>query len=79
MANMRAKMVINRVEHYEGSDKLYFSAVCPNNFDSEGLDEDNTYAKYTPSADLQMLITNPALLGKFKASEVFYIDFTKVE
>ena len=44
-----------------------------------GCDEDNTYARLTPSASLELTVTNQALLGKFKPSDKFYVDFTKIE
>lgn len=39
----------------------------------------NAYAKFSPSATLQISITNPALLGKFKAGEKYYVDFTPAD
>jgi len=44
-----------------------------------GCDEDNTYARLTPSASLEMEITNPALFGEVKPSDMFYVYFTKIE
>lgn len=76
---MRAKLKIANIAGSGDYQTLRFSAVCKPQFDATGLDEDNTFSRYTPQADLQMTITNPALVGKFNVGDVFYVDFTKVE
>jgi hypothetical protein len=58
---------------------LHMSAVCAPKYDESGLDEDNTFAKFSPGAQLNINIANPALWGKFAVGERFYVDFTKVE
>lgn len=47
-------------------------------YPADGSDEDNTYAKFTPSADFRMTIANPALFGAFKPEQVYYVDLTPV-
>jgi hypothetical protein len=76
---MRAKMRINRIEQFAQSEILHFTAVYAGSYPSDGTDENNTFAKFTPSADIKMQITNPALLGQFKPDEVYYVDFTPVK
>ena len=57
---------------------FFFSAVCKSDgYPSDGTDENNSYAKWTPTADLTMAVTNPALLGKIVEGEEYYLDFTK--
>jgi hypothetical protein len=79
MPAMRAKLRVTSVVHNEdcNQDRLSAIAVTSSPFDADGLNEDNTYAKYTPSASLEMTIANPALVGKFRAGQVFYLDFTE--
>lgn len=48
-------------------------------YPEDGTDEDNTYAKWSPGANLSMNIANPALWGKFKVGDKFYVDFTPAE
>jgi hypothetical protein len=81
---MRAKMQVGFVHQYF-SDKertqvsqegLVMSAVCATKYEGVGADEDNTYARYSPSASLTINIANPELFGKFKAGDRFYVDFT---
>lgn len=80
MADMRAKMVINEVKRYEHSEQLSMSAVPkPNGYDTDGLDEDNTFAKFSPSGQLTLTVANPALFGKFNPGEKYYLDFTKAD
>lgn len=81
---MRAKMVVCTVQpSFSGADLagelLTFSPVAKNDYRSDPLDENNTFAKYTPSANLSLFIANPALFGKFRPGEAYYLDFTKAE
>jgi len=80
MSDMRAKMVINSVKTFKDFDQeeLILSAVCKNEpYDEIGSDENNTYALFTPMAEMSMVVNNPNLLGKFKEGQAFYIDFTE--
>jgi hypothetical protein len=75
---MRAKMQVQSVEQFNGSEKLNFSAVCGKApFGANGESEDNTFARYTPSGSLSLVVNNPDLLGKFKPGQKFYLDFTE--
>ena len=56
-----------------------YNAVYKNQYDSTGLDEDNTFALYTPSAEFTINVVNPALFGKFKLDQKYYVDFTEAE
>ena len=80
MSDMRAKMRVSNVipnEEFE-SERLTFTAVCKSDgYPEDGADENNTYAMWTPNAELEMTVTNPALLGKFKIDEEYYLDFNK--
>ena len=77
MAEMRAKMLVSGVEPCgDEAETLTFRAVCANEFGEDGADENNTYARFTPSADLTMVVNNPKLVGKFKEGQEFYVDFT---
>lgn len=76
---MRAKLQIATITRNTGSEQLKFHAVCPPSFDKDGLHEDSTFSKFSPSADLNITITNPALLGKFNPGDKFYVDFTQAD
>lgn len=74
---MRAKVEVSSVLQIIGAEQLKLTAVTgksPHN--REGVNEDNTYARYTPSATFEIMITNQALLGKFKPGQKYYVDFT---
>lgn len=86
MSKMRAKLQVGFVqEHFHGPDgaksgeTLTMHAVCraKGYADTNGDDEDNTYAKYSPQADLRLSIANPALWGQFAVGEKYYVDFTQ--
>jgi hypothetical protein len=85
---MRAKLQVGMVqEHFYGPDgaksqeTLSMHAVCRCNgyADTGGLDEDNTFAKFSPGATLVINIANPVLFDQFKVGDKFYVDFTKAE
>jgi hypothetical protein len=80
---MRAKMTIESVQVYRTAsagvtqETIKMRAVAKQgSYPSDGSDEDNTYAKYSPSASLDITIANPALFGKLNPGEFYYVDFT---
>lgn len=75
---MRAKLkVANVSQNTDGSENLLFTAVYKSDgYPADGSDENNTFAKFTPSAEFKMLVNNPALAGKFVLGQEFYVDFT---
>ena len=81
MTTMRAKMIVRSVKKH--GDPVYcvnltFAAVAKSDgYPADGSDENNTFARWTPSADLQMSVANPALFGAFEVGQQFYVDFTK--
>lgn len=75
---MRCKLQVGSVETFVNSEKLNMHAVAAKSYPADGSDEDNTYAKFSPSAKFELMIANPALLGKFAAGDTFYVDFTPV-
>jgi hypothetical protein len=79
-AMMRAKMRVSAVTPASDTLELleFYAVSKKEGYPEDGSDENNTYARWTPSAELRMAITNPALIGKFKVGEEFYVDFTKV-
>lgn len=78
MPKMRAKMEVESVKKLDGLEILKLHAVSkPGNYPEDGSDEDNTYAKWTPSALMEIHIANPALHGQFKEGQKFYVDFTE--
>lgn len=81
MTTMRAKLKLFHVERpSENQETLRFHAVGKNEaYGEDGKDENNTFAKFTPSANLDMMVLNPDLLGKFKVGDTFYVDFTKAD
>lgn len=79
MPVMRAKLQISKIEEFPGDiQRAYFHAVAAKSYGDDGLDEDNTYAKYSPSASLEITIANPALVRKLTAGKKYYVDFTEV-
>ncbi len=79
---MRAKVKVGAVTPYPNAsgevtqEILHFHGVAATKYPADGSDEDNTFAKFSPSLNLQLHLANPALIGRFKPGDTFYIDFT---
>ena len=89
---MRAKLQVSMVTENMGwvpadsdqkpekqSETLHMHAVCKPTYADSEFDEDNTYARMSPGASLTIQIANPALWGKFKHGDKFYVDFTPAQ
>jgi hypothetical protein len=80
MTKMRAKMRLVEISRSQTtiSEGLMFRVVpLDQSYPPDGSDENNSFAKWTPSAELKMVITNPELVGTFTIGEEYYLDFTK--
>lgn len=79
-ATMRAKMRVASVTRFPNpAESLQMHAVGRDDaYPEDGSDENNTYAQFTPQAELNILVMNPALHGKFKPGDELYVDFTPV-
>lgn len=44
-------------------------------YPTDGSDENNTFAKFSPSVSMSLHVANPALIGAFEPGETFYCDF----
>ena len=79
-ATMRAKMKITSVTRHSAEyETLALSGVSKSTpYPDDGSDEDNTFARFSPSVELKISIANPALIGKFNPGDTFYVDFTPV-
>lgn len=77
---MRAKMQIQKIEQHLNQEILTMTCVAKKDgYPPNGLDEDNQFSLYSPSGSLTLAVANPALLGKFKPGEKYYLDFSKAE
>lgn len=85
MPKMRAKMRLYHITPYSNGngvlvqEQLHFHAVSASKYPEDGSDENNTYAKFSPSGMLQLTVANPSLVGKFETGKEYYLDFTPVE
>lgn len=48
-------------------------------YPADGSDENNTFAKWSPSGEFKLSITNPALSNTIKPGDEFYVDFIPVQ
>lgn len=74
---MRAKMrVVSIIPNGNGTETLTMSGVSRSEgYPADGSDENNTYARYSPSAEFRLHLANPALVGTFEVDDTFYVDF----
>jgi hypothetical protein len=80
MPKMIAKFQVQKVERVGvNCEQLHLMAVSSKPFDAEGASEDNSFARWTPSGELKMHISNPALIGQFKEGQKFYLEFTPAD
>ncbi|MEP6671709.1 MAG: hypothetical protein ABJF10_21290 [Chthoniobacter sp.] len=81
---MRAKMLVVGMKYSTPGDPRQFNldmiAVggdkVQHGYPPDGSDEDNTFAHWSPSGSLSLSVVNPALFGKIKEGEKYYLDFT---
>lgn len=79
MPVMRAKMYVQDIDkQFDGQETVTMAAVARDTaYPEDGSDEDNTYAKFSPSGRLTLTIANPALLGAIDPEKRYYLDFTE--
>jgi hypothetical protein len=76
---MRAKVKITGLETQGEQEKLTFNFPAKDGaYPADGSDEDQQFARYSPSGALTLNVANPNLLGKFKVGDTFYLDFVPV-
>ncbi|PZU82905.1 MAG: hypothetical protein DI527_24575 [Chelatococcus sp.] len=75
---MRAKLRVGSIIPFgEAQETVTFHGVSKSDgYPADGTDENNTFAKFSPSAKFDIVIANPALIGKFEVGDTFYADLT---
>lgn len=82
MTAMRAKLQVASIQPYGEpvtQERVIFHGVAATSYPADGSDEDNTFAKFSPSVALDIVIANPALLGGFEVGQKYYADFSPAE
>lgn len=80
MSKMRCKVQIQEVRLHGASETIIARPVCKDGgYPADGSDEDNTFAKFSPSGEFQLSIANPALLGAYRPGQKFYVDWTPID
>ncbi|MBD9539935.1 hypothetical protein IB276_10780 [Ensifer sp. ENS04] len=76
-AKVRVGAVIPAGDGADGkTEVLHLHGVAKNGtYPPDGHDEDNSFARWSPSVMFQMHIANPALVGSFEVGDTFYVDF----
>lgn len=87
MKTMRAKVQVGSVfplmygpNGEKVGEALTFHGVSKSGgYPEDGSDENNTFAKFSPSVSMTFDVRNPALFDKFKPGDTFYVDFTPAD
>lgn len=84
MTAMRAKVKITNIAAYPTAgpatqETLTFNFPSKDGaYPADGSDEDQSFARYSPSGALSLTVANPALVGQFVVGDTFYLDFKPV-
>ncbi|TIN82242.1 hypothetical protein [Mesorhizobium sp.] len=84
MVAMRAKVKIASIARYPNDEAptqetLSFNFPSKDGpYPSDGSDEDQQFARFSPMGSLYLTVANPALIGKFAEGDTFYLDFVPV-
>lgn len=70
---MKAKFEVLTVTKGKGFDQIVMTPVL------SGSEENKSFSQYTPSGKIDIMITNPTLLGTINPGDVYYINFEKAE
>ena len=70
---VRAKMEVDFVQKFAWGENVQFSCKYSDN------PEDNSFAQATPSGNMNITVSNPALVGFFQPGQKFYLDFTEAK
>jgi hypothetical protein len=73
MRTLRAKFKVDHVTHSEWDESVVLSAVSGSNDQDD--EENNQFSEATPSADLEMTVSNPSARGFFIPGKAYYLDF----
>ncbi len=68
---------VDKPEDFE-QENIRLEAVTDTELGPDGENSDNEFAKYTPSGEFVMAITNPKCHGFFEVGKKYFIDISPV-
>lgn len=78
---MRAKLRVGGVtppiSNGDVNQSLEMYPVGPSQYPADGSDENNSFARWSPSGHLALVVANPALFNRINVGDEFYVDFTR--
>jgi hypothetical protein len=69
--SVKARMIVNSVEDFGPSRKVSMHAV----YSSDPNDPNYSYSQATPSARVELMITNPAAFEQFQPQKTYTLTF----
>lgn len=79
MPTLRCKMQVSEVllvKDNEGAINQERVKLFAVHGGSSATEENKQWSKYTPSANFEIYINNPAAMGKLSSGHEFFVDFT---
>ena len=77
MSKVRCKMMCEKIEHRPTSNpEDVYVQVSLRAVYNDGDKENANWAKYTPSGQIGLAITNPSAIDAFEIGKFYYVDFT---
>ena len=78
--NARAKLVCTKVDsHFHNEEKQAEQVTFSTLYDTANSPEDNSFSKYTPSANFSFNVSNGTLFGAFEEGKAYYFDISPCE
>lgn len=78
MSALRCKMQVESVTQRLGPDRTVVSESLTLRAVYANSEENKTWAKYTPAAQLTIQIDNPAAFGKVQSGAEYFVDISPV-
>jgi hypothetical protein len=74
---MRAKVRVGAIIPNGGETEAlkFFGVAKDGAYPEDGSDENNSFARWSPSVSMDLHVANPALVGTFEVGDTFYVDF----
>lgn len=72
---VRAKLTVESVspiDEHNPQQQIVLRAL----YNCNDTPEDNSFSKWTPSADARLNVTNPEIFGFFEPGKSYYVDFS---
>lgn len=71
---VRAKFKLTSITAHDGNGDARSFTFYP--VQDDGIPENQSFNKWTPSGELKIYVTNPQVIQEWKLGDSYYLDFT---